>query len=165
MTPSSVIPRLPSRSFMFVPFKLEWYEHTFGRCVAYHSNLNGTSTCIYLSYMSLRLCENTGIVAGIVSGYVVRRNPQRRPGTHPRSYRTPLHSTILKTHPSTQYGNAARTPPGGSTRVSRTPPRPPGEGAYASKPNVDTYVAPWSTAVHMHLRQMYAEVFFSTIMY
>ncbi len=110
-------------------------------------------------------CENTGILGGIVSGYAVRRNPRRRPGTHPRRYRTTLRSTILKRHPSTQYGNAAQTPFEGSTPASRTPPRPPAEGAYASKPNVDTYVAPWSTTVHMHLRQMYAKVFFSTIMY
>ena len=68
----------------------------------------------------MRECENTGILGGIVSGYVVKRNPQRRPGTHPRRYRTPLRSTILKTHPSTQYGNAARTPTWGE---------------YASKPD------------------------------
>ncbi len=54
----------------------------------------------------MRECENTGILGGIVSGYTVRRNPQRRPGTHPRRNRMPLRSTILKTHPSTQYGNA-----------------------------------------------------------
>jgi hypothetical protein len=100
------ISSLQSTAANLVPDLIRWAPD-YVMSDADPAHLNAVTACFGIN---VPFCENTGILGGIVSGYAVKRNPERRPGTHPRRYHTPLRSTILKTHPSTQYGNAARTP-------------------------------------------------------